>query len=390
MPTCIVPGCTSGYVSNPEKVHFFTVPKNADSAKQWKIAVRRPDDFVKSRSAVCEKHFRKSEILWKRELLGPDGQVLGVSHYKIPRLKKGCVPSQFPWVESTEPDDTQMKNLLSPDNNHESAATAQVNITKDEAMEIPTPEDCATVTEPAPMILLEQKIPETSCPIFGFNDILTAQLNLPTGWARQATSCGDNKIVFFFIHHTVEIEGIFQTFLLKDVTIKENLSIQIRVMGLQLDPASLQLPSVITDIEQLQDLLTKIHRFNLCNGCAEPPIKPELEQLNCKAIRKDVMNKWRHAECCLLISKGRNCPYCSRAKKTLETNFRRFIQNKVKDRRKKKKDLNEQKKTLVRLQSRYRAAIKAKRLAREQIKNLKQEVFKIRKKLAECTSKDLE
>ena len=33
MPCCVVPGCTSGYGSNPERVHFFRIPTDPECEK---------------------------------------------------------------------------------------------------------------------------------------------------------------------------------------------------------------------------------------------------------------------------------------------------------------------------------------------------------------------
>ena len=35
MPCCVVPGCTSGYGSNPERVNFFTIPKVPECEKKF-------------------------------------------------------------------------------------------------------------------------------------------------------------------------------------------------------------------------------------------------------------------------------------------------------------------------------------------------------------------
>ncbi|KAH8025823.1 hypothetical protein HPB51_012145 [Rhipicephalus microplus] len=35
MPTCFVPGCTSGYKSNPEKRHFFAPPSDPQLLERW-------------------------------------------------------------------------------------------------------------------------------------------------------------------------------------------------------------------------------------------------------------------------------------------------------------------------------------------------------------------
>ena len=57
MPCCVVPGCTSGYGSNPVRGHFFRVPKDPECEKTSKTAIRRTDNALKSGRAVCEKHF---------------------------------------------------------------------------------------------------------------------------------------------------------------------------------------------------------------------------------------------------------------------------------------------------------------------------------------------
>ncbi|KYN17334.1 hypothetical protein ALC57_10377 [Trachymyrmex cornetzi] len=83
MPHCIAPGCTSGYKSNPEKIHFFTVPKDENMITLWQNAIRRKDFVIRAGQFLCEKHFLPEDILWKRELTSPDGQVLGVVSNKI-------------------------------------------------------------------------------------------------------------------------------------------------------------------------------------------------------------------------------------------------------------------------------------------------------------------
>lgn len=75
MPCCIAPGCTSGYKTNPEKVHFFYVPKDENLRQLWKIALKRRD--LKSNLAVCEKHFLQTDILWQRDICDRQGNILG-------------------------------------------------------------------------------------------------------------------------------------------------------------------------------------------------------------------------------------------------------------------------------------------------------------------------
>ena len=79
MPCCVVPGCTSGYGSNPKRVNFFTIPKVPECEKIWKMAIRRTDNAMKSGRAMYEKHFLENQInMRKREFFDTNGRVIGV------------------------------------------------------------------------------------------------------------------------------------------------------------------------------------------------------------------------------------------------------------------------------------------------------------------------
>lgn len=87
MPNCcIVPGCTSGYKSNKEKVSLFSIPKDETLRNKWQSAIRKKDFILKSnyKHRICSNHFRAEDIVWKKILLSPDGTVVGeVSIFNI-------------------------------------------------------------------------------------------------------------------------------------------------------------------------------------------------------------------------------------------------------------------------------------------------------------------
>lgn len=99
MPGCVVPGCTSGYKSNYEKVHFFSVPKDDVLREKWQKATRRSKTLIASKQFVCEKHFEKNDIETQKLLFDKNRRVIGISPYRKVKLKCGVVPSQFPWTE---------------------------------------------------------------------------------------------------------------------------------------------------------------------------------------------------------------------------------------------------------------------------------------------------
>ena len=74
---CIAPNCSSGYSStraNSEKIHFFKVPK--DLVAEYQKALKRKNFIVTAGQFVCEKHFLKEEVIWKREVKNPAGNVI--------------------------------------------------------------------------------------------------------------------------------------------------------------------------------------------------------------------------------------------------------------------------------------------------------------------------
>lgn len=73
MPVCSVPGCTSGYKTNPGKFHFFTVP--VGMVEEWKTAIKS-DKLISGRS-VCQRHFLPDEVDWRRSYHAGDGTFLG-------------------------------------------------------------------------------------------------------------------------------------------------------------------------------------------------------------------------------------------------------------------------------------------------------------------------
>ncbi|KYN13651.1 hypothetical protein ALC57_14164 [Trachymyrmex cornetzi] len=78
MPRCIASGCTSGYDTNNEKVHFFHVPKDENLMKLWQIAIKRKNFNINHKQSICDKHFLPTDILWNHTIYNKQGNILGV------------------------------------------------------------------------------------------------------------------------------------------------------------------------------------------------------------------------------------------------------------------------------------------------------------------------
>lgn len=174
MVKCIAPGCSSGYQSNPEKVHFFSVPKDENLLKLWQKAILRKDFIVKSSQSVCEKHFHNEDIFYEKILKTPDGTILGRSPYKCARLRKGALPSLFSGCPSyLSKTTTTRKSLKKRSLGIEITDKSSINIKKkckiDEKID---------VTNDFP-----QHNPE-----FIFATLLQSDISFPTSWSKQNIS----------------------------------------------------------------------------------------------------------------------------------------------------------------------------------------------------------
>ncbi|XP_077270688.1 uncharacterized protein LOC143901930 [Temnothorax americanus] len=245
MPHCIAPGCTFGYKSNPEVIHFFAVPKDRSIINLWQNAIRRKDFVVWSGQFLCEKHFLAEDILWKRELRDSDGQVLGVSYYKQPRLRKGTVPSQFPWTEISIPlQDTSLQETAQNPVHDVSQHCIQENL--QEAMS----------DEP---------------PKFSFTDLVACTtLRVPVNWSRRTVICDGIKIESFVTVTCIKIENNFVTVNIKELVVQENLNLKINIMCKPFDATSFGICSdtIISSIEDVETTLNTLELWKICCGAS--------------------------------------------------------------------------------------------------------------------------
>ncbi|XP_030760392.1 zinc finger protein 813-like [Sitophilus oryzae] len=92
--SCSVPNCRGNYRGGP-KVSAFIFPKNDELRKKWLTAIKRDNFTPTSSSRVCELHFRNEEVERSTKFYVTTGEALDVP-LKVPRLKKGAIPSKLP------------------------------------------------------------------------------------------------------------------------------------------------------------------------------------------------------------------------------------------------------------------------------------------------------
>ncbi|XP_062595371.1 52 kDa repressor of the inhibitor of the protein kinase-like, partial [Saccostrea cucullata] len=84
---CCVPLCSEDS-RRGTATSFHSFPKDPSARKEWIIKIRRdegPDFHISKSTYVCSKHFKEDDIV--KTLTG------------LRKLKKGTVPSIFPWTK---------------------------------------------------------------------------------------------------------------------------------------------------------------------------------------------------------------------------------------------------------------------------------------------------
>lgn len=164
MPTCFVPGCTSGYKSNPQKRHYFAPPRDPQLLGRWTRAIPRADKVLTKTCKVCDVHFQEADIVktYKHVI---NGETVEIDR-GIWALKSDAVPCLFPNLPSYL--SSQRKKRRSP----KKRATAAKN-------EQPMSRDRPTDFQPEPPVPVKA---------FDFVNILesSGSLQLPKNWRSAA------------------------------------------------------------------------------------------------------------------------------------------------------------------------------------------------------------
>ncbi|CAL1292930.1 unnamed protein product, partial [Larinioides sclopetarius] len=88
---CSVFGCKGNYTSG-EKVSIFKFPKDPKLCKIWETRVMRTNFKPTISSRVCERHFRKEDVLRETEYFDEKSGKLLKSPLQYPKLREGAVP----------------------------------------------------------------------------------------------------------------------------------------------------------------------------------------------------------------------------------------------------------------------------------------------------------
>ncbi|KYN17225.1 hypothetical protein ALC57_10444 [Trachymyrmex cornetzi] len=292
MTGCIVLGCTSGYRSNKEKLHFFSVPRDKKLRDMWQAALRRRNIIIKSSQAVCEKHFLHTDILWKREICDEKGNVL--AHASI----------SF--------DDISFKK-----ENKDNAVHASISF-DDISFEKENKDNAAHAS-------------------ISFDDIINIlnkkQLRMPRNWT-YAQCYNDMRLLAFFLPKCDKLENYKDEYTfncLKEVFLQEDMTIRINilkqpVLNILLDRSDISVTPItntVENIEELQELLFFVDNLKICPGINIS--MNEIEKLGYTKAYKDIYGTLRHRKCLFLVSLILSkCKFCSSVRNSLNQKRRRL------------------------------------------------------------------
>lgn len=205
-----------------------------------------------------------------------------------------------------------------------------------------------------------------------FAELSAAELSLPFRWVLEKQSYQNQNSIVMFTIKMVKVNEMNVPFILKSLVVKDDMLVDLSVLGRALDLKKFNMPGRIDDIEQLQDLLVSINRLNVCSGCTGSSFETAINQLNCSTIKRDITGQWRHDMCNLLLRNAKICKFCQTAKKTLGTKLRRWKESQGKKHCTQIPAMSPtQKVCWLDLQSKYRSAVRDKIQARKKIKILK-------------------
>ncbi|KAH8040506.1 hypothetical protein HPB51_011202 [Rhipicephalus microplus] len=286
MPTCFVPGCTSGYKSNPEKRHFFAPPSDPQLLERWVRAIPRADKLLSKTCKVCDVHFMQHDIV-KTYKHAIDGQVVEIDR-GCWALQPEAVPCQFPNVPSYL--SKTIKRRRSP---------------KDRAS---LPNKVVLVATPSDEY--QQEVPDPVHDI-DFAQIVEngSSLKLPKNW-RMADLEEDTgkprQVIFYKAGMKDDVYAI-----LKSVAIHEDLTYVIHANGRLLRSWDAEIN--IFSAQDVEAIVQIVHAKQFCRGC------PLIDVTNSSRVTKKVGGRLHHNDCAVLTDADKEvCAACANLTKSLK------------------------------------------------------------------------
>lgn len=88
-----------------------------------------------------------------------------------------------------------------------------------------------------------------------------------------------------------------------------------------IEPATFNIDSTVKSVEMLEDALVKLDEAKICLGIH---FKKNMDFSDCKIMKRDAGDSWRHVECTFVITEGKVCDLCRKTKRTLAKRIERL------------------------------------------------------------------
>ncbi|XP_077516220.1 uncharacterized protein LOC144126127 [Amblyomma americanum] len=245
MPTCFVPGCTSGYRRNTEKRHFFSPPTDPNLLAKWSRAIPRADKVLGKTCKVCDAHFQEGDILksYKHVI---NGEVIEIER-GVWSLRSDAIPTIFP----------NLPLYFSSNRKRRKSPKKRATVSRDAV---------ATQSDAAEDIDIEREQPEPvqdSC--LHVNELVekSASLRLPRQW-RSAALEDENGRRSQIVFYRAGLEADVYT-ALKSVVVREDMSYVVSARR-KLVP-TLPMDLAITSLADVEAIVQVVQTMQACHGC---------------------------------------------------------------------------------------------------------------------------
>lgn len=206
------------------------------------------------------------------------------SYYKQPRLRKGAIPSQFLWTETTTLDNAPLHEPTQNPVHEIIQQCGEENVQE------------GTSNEPNELE-------------FSFRELITyTTLQVPINWTRRTLICEGTKIESFVTVQGLKIENSFVTRNIKELIVQDNLNLKVNVIYKLFDITNLGISNVINSIGEVEAALNILDARQIC--CGVSAAKNVICDSSVAYI--DSIETVRHKQCLILLESKGQCTICKR------------------------------------------------------------------------------
>lgn len=284
--------------------------------------------------------------------------------YKIPRLKKGTVPSIFPNcpkyltkivkvrkpptqrdrepLNSTHSSTTECfekDELAKAESLSNNSQILSPNIEENEVnMDIDNMEnrDTGNYEEPMQEPLLSSSVHHedlSEAKRFALFDSLNSSknsFNLPDAWVRHDIERGDIRAIEFSQCFAKVTNGKVKTIHDKKIVLSRDMALHALVVNCSLENKTVGLlKPYVSSVEEVEQAIKTLHKLKVCRGCVSPS---SICNSNTSFTFKDSIGTLRHNKCFLVLDpspkKSKICQSCKKGKVTLTKKILRFKRQK--------------------------------------------------------------